>query len=64
DLGAEQANLADAQVLVAAEVARNYFELRGTQKRGGKAGRNGDDEFGHAGGSRQARYNGNAASGA
>jgi outer membrane protein TolC len=33
DLGAEQANLADAQVLVAAEVARNYFELRGTQKR-------------------------------
>jgi hypothetical protein len=33
DLDAEQANLADAQVLVAAEVARNYFELRGTQKR-------------------------------
>ena len=33
DLGAEQANLADAQVTVAAEVARNYFLLRGTQKR-------------------------------
>jgi outer membrane protein TolC len=33
DLDAEQANLADAQVLVAAEVARSYFELRGTQKR-------------------------------
>ena len=33
DLDAEWANLADAQVLIAAEVARNYFELRGTQKR-------------------------------
>jgi len=33
DLDAEWANLADAQVLVAAEVARNYFELRGSQKR-------------------------------
>lgn len=33
DLGAERDNLADAQVMVAAEVARNYFELRGTQKR-------------------------------
>lgn len=33
DLEAEQAGLADAQVTVAAEVARNYFELRGTQKR-------------------------------
>ena len=30
--GAEQASLADAQVTVAAEVARNYFELRGTQR--------------------------------
>jgi multidrug efflux system outer membrane protein len=30
--GAEQANLADAAVTVAAEVARNYFELRGTQR--------------------------------
>ena len=28
DLGAEQANYQDAQVTVAAEVARNYFELR------------------------------------
>ena len=33
DLDAEWANLADAQVLIAAEVARNYFELRGAQKR-------------------------------
>ena len=33
DLGAEQANYQDAQVTVAAEVARNYFELRGSQKR-------------------------------
>ena len=31
-LGAERANLADARVVVAAEVARNYFELRGTQR--------------------------------
>jgi len=30
---AQQENLRDAQVTVAAEVARNYFELRGTQKR-------------------------------
>jgi len=33
DLGAERANYEDAQVTVAAEVARNYFELRGAQKR-------------------------------
>ncbi len=33
DLGAQQENLRDAQVTVAAEVARNYFELRGTQRR-------------------------------
>lgn len=33
DLGAERENLIDAQVTVAAEVARNYFELRGNQKR-------------------------------
>jgi multidrug efflux system outer membrane protein len=33
DLGAESANYQDAQVTVAAEVARNYFELRGAQKR-------------------------------
>lgn len=32
DLEAEQAGLQDVQVTVAAEVARNYFELRGTQK--------------------------------
>ena len=33
DLGAEQASLRDVEVTVAAEVARNYFELRGVQKR-------------------------------
>jgi multidrug efflux system outer membrane protein len=33
DLGAERANYRDAQVTVAAEIARNYFELRGAQKR-------------------------------
>lgn len=33
DLEAEQAGLRDVQVSVAAEVARNYFLLRGTQKR-------------------------------
>ena len=33
DLGAQQAELREAQVTVAAEVARNYFELRGVQKR-------------------------------
>src|SRR5271170_5403205 len=33
DLGAERANYQDVQVTVAAEVARNYFELRGAQKR-------------------------------
>jgi multidrug efflux system outer membrane protein len=32
EVGAENANLADVQVTVAAEVARNYFELRGTQR--------------------------------
>jgi multidrug efflux system outer membrane protein len=31
-VGAETAHLADAQVTVAAEVARNYFELRGSQR--------------------------------
>jgi multidrug efflux system outer membrane protein len=31
-LGAEQASLSDVQVTVAAEVARNYFELRGAQR--------------------------------
>ncbi|MCW4473532.1 efflux transporter outer membrane subunit [Xanthomonas sp. H13-6] len=33
ELEAEQAGLADAQVTVAAEVARHYFELRGLQQR-------------------------------
>ena len=33
DLAAEQAGLEDVQVSVAAEVARNYFLLRGAQKR-------------------------------
>jgi outer membrane protein, multidrug efflux system len=33
DLGAESANYRDGQVTVAAEIARNYFELRGAQKR-------------------------------
>lgn len=39
-LGAEQADLRGAQVSVAAEVARNYFELRGTQTRLDVARRN------------------------
>jgi multidrug efflux system outer membrane protein len=39
-LGAEQAQLRGAQVSVAAEVARNYFELRGTQTRLDVAQRN------------------------
>ena len=33
DLGAERAHYRDAEVTVAAEVARNYFELRGAQRR-------------------------------
>lgn len=33
DLDAERASLADVQVRLAAEVARNYFELRGVQRR-------------------------------
>jgi multidrug efflux system outer membrane protein len=33
EAGAAEARLRDAQVLVAAEVVRNYLELRGTQKR-------------------------------
>jgi multidrug efflux system outer membrane protein len=32
DLGAQAANLDQTRVIVAAEVARNYFELRGTQR--------------------------------
>ncbi|MBS0373772.1 MAG: efflux transporter outer membrane subunit [Proteobacteria bacterium] len=37
DLGAEEAGLRDVEVTVAAEVARNYFELRGVQRRLGVA---------------------------
>ena len=44
DLGAERANYEDAQVTVAAEVARNYFELRGVQKRLDVARENLDSE--------------------
>jgi multidrug efflux system outer membrane protein len=44
DLGAERANYQDAQVSVAAEVARNYFELRGAQKRLAVARENLDTE--------------------
>ena len=40
DAGAAEARLRDAQVLVAAEVARNYLELRGAQKRLAVARRN------------------------
>ncbi|HEX2789117.1 MAG TPA: TolC family protein [Steroidobacteraceae bacterium] len=32
DLGAQTANLDETRVIVAAEVARNYFQLRGTQQ--------------------------------
>jgi multidrug efflux system outer membrane protein len=32
ELGMQQASLADTQVSIAAEVARNYFELRGAQR--------------------------------
>ena len=39
DLGAERASFRDAEVTVAAEVARNYFELRGAQKRSGGSAR-------------------------
>src|SRR5277367_2937733 len=44
DLGAERANYQDAEVTVAAEVARNYFELRGAQKRLAVARKNLDSE--------------------
>jgi multidrug efflux system outer membrane protein len=44
DLDAERANYQDAQVTVAAEVARNYFELRGAQKRLSVARENLDSE--------------------
>jgi outer membrane protein, multidrug efflux system len=45
DLGAESANYQDTQVTVAAEVARNYFELRGAQKRLAVARENLDSEL-------------------
>jgi multidrug efflux system outer membrane protein len=44
DLDAERANYQDGQVTVAAEVARNYFELRGAQKRLEVARQNLDSE--------------------
>jgi multidrug efflux system outer membrane protein len=44
DLGAERASYEDAQVTVAAEVARNYFELRGAQRRLEVARQNLDSE--------------------
>lgn len=44
DLGVQQAQLRDAQITVAAEVARHYFELRGTQKRLAIARRDLDSE--------------------
>ncbi|GAB2573452.1 efflux transporter outer membrane subunit [Dyella jejuensis] len=40
DLGASEASLHDAQVSLFAEVARNYFQLRGTQQRLAIAQRN------------------------
>jgi multidrug efflux system outer membrane protein len=39
-LGAQQATLADTQVSIEAEVARNYFELRGAQRQLAVAGDN------------------------
>ncbi len=44
DLGEQQADLRGAEVSVAAEVARNYFQLRGTQTRLNVARRNLDSE--------------------
>jgi multidrug efflux system outer membrane protein len=44
DLGAQSANLDETRVIVAAEVARNYFELRGTQRQLGVAHDNIDNE--------------------
>jgi NodT family efflux transporter outer membrane factor (OMF) lipoprotein len=44
DLGAQTANLDETRVIVAAEVARNYFELRGTQRQLGVAHDNIDNE--------------------
>lgn len=44
DAGAAEADLRDAQVSVAAEVARNYFEMRGAQARLAVAERNLDTQ--------------------
>ncbi len=44
DLGASEASLNDAQVSLFAEVARNYFALRGTQQRLAIAQRNIDNQ--------------------
>ncbi|MDC8013987.1 efflux transporter outer membrane subunit [Tahibacter soli] len=44
ELGAREANLRDAQVTVAAEVARNYFQLRGAQRQLGVARDNRDNQ--------------------
>ncbi|MGH8515847.1 MAG: efflux transporter outer membrane subunit [Panacagrimonas sp.] len=44
DIGVQEAQLRDAQITVAAEVARHYFELRGTQKRLAIARRDRDSE--------------------
>ncbi|RUL63372.1 TolC family protein [Dyella dinghuensis] len=44
DVGASEASLRDAQVTLFAEVARNYFELRGTQQRLAIAQRNIDNQ--------------------
>jgi multidrug efflux system outer membrane protein len=44
DVGASEAGLNDAQVSVAAEVAREYFELRGTQKQLEVARQNRDNQ--------------------
>jgi multidrug efflux system outer membrane protein len=44
EAGAAQADLRDAQVTIAAEVARNYLELRGTQARLAVANRNLDTQ--------------------
>jgi multidrug efflux system outer membrane protein len=40
-----EASLADAQISVAAEVARSYFELRGAQERHDVAARNADNQL-------------------
>ncbi|TDU31812.1 multidrug efflux system outer membrane protein [Panacagrimonas perspica] len=44
DVGVQEALLRDVQITVAAEVARNYFELRGVQKRVAIARRDLDSE--------------------